>query len=216
MLEARQQGKIRFIGISAHARHIALEAIDSGLYDTVQYPLSLISNEDDLHLAALCQQRNVGLIAMKALSGGLVKNIAVAYAFMRRYKNIVPIWGIEKMQELEEFLRLDAAPPQWSEAMDLAVDEERRQLSGNFCRGCGYCLPCPADIDLPLVARIGLAAQRMPPSIYASEEWQAKVRKVPDCIECGQCAQRCPYELVTYELIKEQAAKYWAAQTLCV
>jgi aryl-alcohol dehydrogenase-like predicted oxidoreductase len=206
---ARQQGKARFIGLTSHALPVALEAARSGFYDTVQYPLSLLSSDKDLELIAVCAQNNVGLLAMKALGGGLVRNIPAAFAFMRRFPNLVPLWGIEKMKELEEFLALEANPPQWGPEIEAAVAKERAELQGNFCRGCGYCLPCPADIDIPTVARSGLSSRRMPAQIFASQEWQNKVKQAEECLDCQQCAARCPYELRTYELIKEQAQIYW-------
>jgi predicted aldo/keto reductase-like oxidoreductase len=212
LLTARRQGKTRFIGLTSHALPVALEAAGSGLYDTVQYPLSLLSSDKDLELIEVCKQNNIGLLAMKALGGGLVRNIPAAFAFMRRFENLIPLWGIEKMKELEEFLALEASPPPWGPEIEAAVARERADLQGNFCRGCGYCLPCPAEIDIPTVARSGLAARRMPAVIIGSAEWQGKVQRADECLECQVCASRCPYELKAYEIIKEQAQIYW--QTL--
>jgi aryl-alcohol dehydrogenase-like predicted oxidoreductase len=207
MLSARQAGKIRFIGLTAHAIAVALEAARSGLYDTIQFPLSLLSDEQDLELVTVCRRHNLGLLAMKALGGGLIRHIAAAFAYMRRLQNVVPLWGIEKMSELEEFLRLEAHPPVWGPESEAAIARERQELQGSFCHGCGYCLPCPAEIDIPTVARSGLSSRRMPPRLF--QAWRDKVRQADNCLQCGECAARCPYRLNTPELIKEQAAIYW-------
>lgn len=209
MLRAKEEGKIRSIGLTSHALPVALEAAASGLYDAVQYPLSLLSAERDLELIDVCREHNVGLLAMKGLGGGLISHIPAAFAFLRRYDNLVPLWGVEKMSELEDFLALEAAPLQWTEELEQAVAREREALQGNFCRGCGYCLPCPAKIDLPTVARMGLSSRRLPRETFASDEWREKARSVDDCIDCGKCATRCPYEIKTFQLIREQAAMYW-------
>ena len=101
LLEARRKGMIRFCGFTNHRLDVARAAIDSGLFDTLQYPLSPMSSADELALSAVCQSRDIGLIAMKAMCGGLITNAAAAFAFLRQYDNVVPIWGIQRMSELE-------------------------------------------------------------------------------------------------------------------
>ncbi len=145
---------------------------------------------------------------MKALSGGLVRHIPAAYAYMRRFENVVPIWGIQKMEELEQFLALEADPPAWDMTMQTLVEEERNELSKNFCRGCGYCLPCPEDIAIPMLARMQLFLARGPWRREMAPETQAKYAKAENCTNCGQCASRCPYELDPAALAKEHYAYY--------
>ena len=103
LLEAQRQGKCRFIGITSHRRAIAEEAAKSGLYDTIQFPVSHISPQEDIDLIALCKELNLGFIAMKALSGGLLTSAEAAYAFFQQFDNAVPIWGMQKKEELAQF-----------------------------------------------------------------------------------------------------------------
>jgi aryl-alcohol dehydrogenase-like predicted oxidoreductase len=147
-LEAKASGKIRHIGLTSHRLEVAVEAAKSGLYETVQFPLSYLSDGKDLELAAICGENNVGLIAMKALAGGLVTDARLAWVFLRQYENIVPIWGIQRVSELEEFLSFEKNPPKYDEEIKSAIASDREDLSGNYCRGCAYCLPCPANIEL--------------------------------------------------------------------
>ena len=160
MLEARQKGMIRFIGLTSHRLGLALEAAASRLYDTIQFPLSSLSSQADLQLIEACRAADAGFIAMKALSGGLITNIAANFAFLRQFDNLVPIWGIQRQTELEEFLALEERPPVLDAATLAELDLERAALSGSFCRGCGYCLPCSADIPISMAARINLLIAR--------------------------------------------------------
>lgn len=208
LLEAQRKGMVRFIGITCHRLAVAREAVASGRYDTVQFPLSSISSEEDLALAGACRKADVGLIAMKALSGGLLTSAASAFAFLRQYENVVPIWGIQRESELDEIVALDADPPTLDAALREAIRRDRKELSGNFCRGCGYCLPCPADIPIPMAARMALLLRRAPYEPLLSDEWQEKMRRINDCTECRQCAERCPYGLDTPNLLKRMLEDY--------
>jgi aryl-alcohol dehydrogenase-like predicted oxidoreductase len=210
LLEAQEQGMTRFVGVTNHKLDLAIQAAESGLYDTVQFPLSAISSDRDLTLADVCKAHDVGLIAMKALCGGLLTNARLAFAALRRFDNIVPIWGIQRESELDEFLALEANPPQLDAEMLAAIEREKAELSGDFCRACGYCLPCPADIPIPMAARMSYAIRRMPSSRFLTPEWEEQMRRIEDCQECRQCADRCPYGLDTPALLKRMLAEYLA------
>ena len=208
MAEAKQQGKIRFIGITNHGLPRAKEAIESGLYDTLQFPLSYLSTDAELELSSLCKQANMGLIAMKALSGGLITDSATACAFLAQYGNIVPIWGIQREKELDEFLAYNQNTPALTEAMKQRIAQDRQELSGEFCRGCGYCMPCPAGIEINNCARMSLLLRRAPQSVHLNAEWQAKMMKVKECKHCGRCKSKCPYGLDTPELLRKNLEDY--------
>ena len=208
LMAARQQGKCRFIGITNHRLDVALQAARSGLYDTVQFPLSALSADKDLELPEVCARHDIGLIAMKALSGGLLDNAAVAFAGLRRFDNVVPIWGIQRLEELDEFLALEADPPALDAAMLAEIARYRQELSGNFCRGCGYCLPCPAEIPINTAARITFLMRRSPSARFLTPEFQEQMRRINDCQACGHCTDNCPYELDTPALLKRQLAGY--------
>ena len=208
LLEAKKLGLTRFIGMTNHQLKLADEAVRSGLYDTLQFPLSALSSPEELALIALSKQHDVGLIAMKALCGGLLTNIDAAFTFLRQFDNVAPIWGIQRESELDQFLALEKNPPKLDAGMLAEIDREKQALSGDFCRGCGYCLPCPAEIPIPMAARITLLMQRAPTADFLTPEWQAKMRRVEDCIECGHCIDHCPYGLDTPALLKKTYAEY--------
>lgn len=208
MLEAKEQGKIRFIGITNHRMEVAEEAVRSGLYDTLQFPFCYLASEKDLELVKLCKENNVGFIAMKALSGGLITDSAAAYAYLSQFDHVLPIWGVQRESELDEFLSYIENPPVLDEKMKEQIEHDKIQLSGNFCRGCGYCLPCPAGIEIPTSARMSLLLRRSPAEQWLSEKWQVNMKKIEDCIGCNHCVNHCPYGLNTPELLKANYEDY--------
>lgn len=208
MLEARDKGLIRHIGITNHRLAVAVEAVESGLYETLQFPFCYLSSEKEIELVKLCKEKNVGFIAMKALSGGLITNSAAAYAYLAQYDNVLPIWGIQKEEELDEFLSYMEHPPVLDEALSAVIERDRQTFAGDFCRGCGYCMPCPAGIDIPNAARMSLLLRRAPTSVYLSDAWREKMSLVADCIHCGHCKEHCPYGLDTPRLLEENWKDY--------
>ncbi|MBW9153176.1 aldo/keto reductase [Clostridium estertheticum] len=208
LLEAKKKGLIRFIGITNHKLKNAMEAAASGLYDTIQFPLCSLSSDDDLLLIKECKKRNVGLIAMKALSGGLITDASSAFAFLRQFDNVVPIWGIQRETELDEFITLEKNPPLLDDIMWSIINKDRSELSGDFCRGCGYCLPCPAGIEIPTSARISLLLKRAPYQGFLDDSFKEKMELINNCINCGHCKNHCPYKLDTPNLLKRELKNY--------
>lgn len=208
MLEAKKQGRIRYIALTNHRLAVAREAVESGLYDLLQFPFSYLADPKDEELVRLCAENNVGFVAMKALSGGLITNSAAAYAYLAQYENVLPIWGVQRESELREFLSYVSNPPVLTPELSAVIAHDRRELAGNFCRGCGYCLPCPAGIDIPTAARMSLLLRRSPTQGWLSEENQEKMQRVENCIHCNHCANHCPYGLDTPRLLADNYADY--------
>lgn len=210
MLEAKAQGKIRHIGITNHKITVANEAVASGLYETMQFPFSYLASKKELKLVADCKEADMGFIAMKGLSGGLISNSACAYAFMNQpqFAHVAPIWGMQREQELDEFLAHGECPPVLDEELQAIIEHDVKQLSGDFCRGCGYCMPCPAGIEINNCARMSLMLRRAPQAGWLSKEWQEKMAKIENCLHCNACMKKCPYELNTPELLAKNYENY--------
>ncbi len=207
MLEAKEEGLIKHIGITTHKITIAHEALDSGLYETLQYPFSYISGEEELKIVKRCKELDVGFIAMKAMGGGLLKNAKASFAYMNQFDNVLPIWGVQHMSELEEFLSLPS-DLLVDESLQKDIEEDKKVLGDNFCRGCGYCMPCPEGINISLCARMSLWIRRFPTEPNMDEKTQQTMHKTKDCIECYACVDNCPYELDIPELLKENYEDY--------
>ena len=208
MLELKEQKMIRHIGISCHDRNRAEEAILSGNFATMQYPINPLSTPEELALIELCQENDMGLLAMKALSGGLIRNAAVSFAFLRQYENVVPIWGIQHTWELDELLGHEANPPALTAELQAEMEQYRKELSGSFCRGCAYCQPCPVEIPIFMAARMSLMLNRASVPMYTTPAWQENMRKIENCTGCGVCKTKCPYKLDIPELLKSELVKY--------
>lgn len=208
MLEAKQKGLIRHIGITNHRLHVAKQAIESGLYETLQFPFCYLATEKDIELVELCKEADMGFIAMKALSGGLITNSAAAYAYLAQYDNVLPIWGVQRERELDEFLSYIENPPKMTEELQTVIDSDRAQLQGEFCRGCGYCMPCPAGIEINNCARMSLMIRRAPAAAQMTPAMQEKMKKIEDCLHCGKCKSKCPYGLDTPTLLQKNYEDY--------
>ncbi len=208
MLEAKDKGLIRHIGITNHRINIAHEAADSGLYETIQFPFSYLATEEEKNLVIRCKELNIGFIAMKALAGGLITNSAAAYAFLAQFDHVLPIWGIQRENELDDFLSYRKQAPILNEELLAIIQHDKDALRGEFCRGCGYCMPCPANIDIPTSARMSLMIRRAPTTVYLSDEWKEKMKKIEACINCNHCKNHCPYGLDTPKLLKSNWMDY--------
>lgn len=203
MCRAREEGKIRFIGITNHRPDVAREAVASGLYATLQFPFNYLSSEAEIALAEACRDNGMGFIAMKALSGGLITHAVAACAWLSRFDHVIPIWGIQRERELEEFLACIRETPLLDAAMQAVIEADRADLQGDFCRGCGYCMPCPQGIAISMCARASLLLRRAPTGIILGESGREMMRKVETCTECGLCASKCPYGLDTPALLRK-------------
>ncbi|GHT01794.1 aldo/keto reductase [Bacteroidia bacterium] len=211
MLEAKRQGKIRFIGITNHSIFVAEEAVLSGLYDTLQFPFSYLSTERERTLVRLCKDKNVGFIGMKALCGGLITNSAAAYAYLNQsdFDNVLPIWGIQRENELGEFLGYRQNPPTLTKDLLNVIEKDKAELAGNFCRGCGYCMPtCPAKIQINNCARMIQLIRRSPSAQWLTPDFQRVMQNIANCTECGICRTKCPYDIDTPTLLKENLEDY--------
>lgn len=208
-LEAKKQGKIRHISITNHRLAVAQEAIDSGLYATLQFPFSYLSGAQEQKLLDGCREKKMGFIAMKGMAGGLIRDGLAAAAFMEQQEGVVPIWGVQHEWELDQFLSCVREGAVLTEERKATIEHDRRELIGEFCRGCGYCMPCPAGIEINNCARMSLMLRRAPAAAWLTPEWQEKMHMIANCLHCNQCKAKCPYGLDTPNLLQLNYEDYW-------
>ena len=208
MLEAKEQGLIRHIGVTAHLLSVAFELAESGLYETLQFPFSYLASDDEVRLVDTCARKGVGFVCMKGMAGGLITHSAAAMAFMDRYPTVLPIWGIQRTNELEEWLSYMDHTPTFDDEVRSFIERERTELAGDFCRGCGYCMPCTQDINIGQCARMSLMIRRAPSKQWLEEKWQTEMERIETCTACGVCQARCPYDLQIPSLLRKNLVDY--------
>jgi aryl-alcohol dehydrogenase-like predicted oxidoreductase len=209
-LEAKRAGKIRHIGITQHSYDRALEAVDSGLYESLQYPFNHLAEPREEQLVRRCEEKGVGFIAMKALSGGLITDASVPYYYLREFGNVVPIWGVQRMEELEDILKLSETETFDEPLLRARIEADRAELSGAFCRGCGYCMPCPVGIPINMANRMTQLITRSPSAPLLTDAWRAQMERIELCTACGACEKKCPYHLKPYETLRAHLEFYRA------
>ncbi len=207
LLEAKEQGKIRHIGITAHKIGVAEEIAESGLYETLQFPFSYLATDRDVALVKKCEENNMGFIAMKGLSGGLLNNADACMAFMSQFP-VLPIWGIQRESELDEWLSFFRKDITMTDEMKQIIVKDRSEMLDEFCRGCGYCAPCTADIIINQCARMSQLIRRAPSATWLSEHWQKEMMKIENCVDCNLCKPRCPYGLEIPSLLRKNLEDY--------
>lgn len=208
MLKAKEQGKVRHIGITNHRLAIAKEAILSGLYETLQFPFSYLAGPKDIELVDMCRKADMGFVAMKALSGGLITDSRAAFAYISMYDNVLPIWGIQREAELKEWLSYMDDAPIMNDEIRKIIEKDVNELSGEFCRGCGYCMPCPVGIQINNCARMSLMLRRAPSDAWLNETWQKNMAMIENCLHCNSCKSKCPYGLDTPTLLEKNLCDY--------
>jgi len=205
LLEARDAGHVRHIGVTSHNLDLALEMIEHSAFETVQFPFNLVTSEPADALIPKARRLGLGFIVMKPLCGGQYDNARLAFKFLNGYPDLVAIPGIERPEEIEEIVSLvesgeTLTGDEKAEAAAIAA-----KLGRLFCRRCGYCQPCRQGVSITMAMTFEGAAKRMPREQLV-KDWALRVAKVPDlCIECGECEEKCPYELPIVETIKRTA-----------
>jgi predicted aldo/keto reductase-like oxidoreductase len=201
--EALQAGKIRHIGISSHNLDTAIEAVKSGLFETVQFPFNYVTREPADELIPLAKELDVGFIGMKPFAGGLLDNATLSIKYVLQFDSVVPDPGIEAVEEIEEIVSIVESGDWALTAQEQQEIETRRaELGTQFCRQCGYCQPCPQEIPISMVMITQGMWKLWPRETFL--DWMGRVTdKARNCIECGECETRCPYHLPIREMIAE-------------
>jgi len=151
----------------------------------------------------------MGFIAMKGMAGGLIRDGYAAAAFMETQPDVVPIWGVQREWELDQFLDCVKNGAVLTDERKATIERDRVELTGAFCRGCGYCMPCPQGIQINQCARMVLMARRAGERDWKTDYWQSEMKKIENCVHCNACASKCPYGLDTPRLLEENYHAYW-------
>ena len=206
--DAVKAGKVRHIGATAHSVDALAELLRHPEIETVMFPYNIVENQGEA-LFAQAKLQNVGVIVMKPMAGGSIEDGTLAMRYILRNENCtVAIPGMAELAEAEENAAAAGIEGPLTEDELARIETIREQLSGNFCRRCGYCAPCTVGIDIPSCFLMEGYLKRYDLADWARTRYAAMSAKASACIGCGKCEMRCPYELPIREKLREVAAAF--------
>ncbi|RLE53855.1 MAG: aldo/keto reductase [Candidatus Methanomethylicota archaeon] len=210
--DAKQDGRVRFIGITGHRPDVLVRAIETGEFDTVQFPFNYLSTEAGKELIPRAEELDVGMIVMKPLAGGELSSARAALRFIVQYPISTVIPGMKSIEEVEENAKTLFEEWKLTDEDLKIIDEDKQRLDKIFCRGCMYCLPCPQEIPISSLLRVESIIRRIGVTDSVRKIYEKAKEKVPNCVRCRQCEEKCPYNLPITEMLPKKLA--WLEEVL--
>ena len=208
IIRAKNQGLINHIGISCHSLDIAKQAVATELFETIMFPLNLITYEAAEELIPLARKYEVGFIAMKPLEGGILTNIPLALKYLLQFPDVVTIIGIQAVEEIIEVVNVADGPFTLTKSDQNEIERLRQELGNRFCRRCDYCQTCIQEIPISLALHYPSIAKRLPSTQILLGFVADAMEKAANCDKCGACEERCPYGLPIRDMLEDYVAQY--------
>lgn len=210
LLEAKAAGKIGHIGLTAHMAAVFERALDCDWVETIMFPYNIVETQGEA-LMRRCTEKNVGFIAMKPLAGGALEDATLALRFIRQNPDVtVVIPGMYSVEEAKENLAaMQNDTPLTPRELE-RIETIRGELGTQFCRRCNYCQPCTAGIGISGIFVLEGYLQRYGLGDWAKARYAAMDKKAGDCVGCGACEARCPYQLPIREMLARCKAEFGA------
>ncbi|AKL96024.1 aldo/keto reductase [Clostridium aceticum] len=203
LVEAKMEGKVKEIGISSHSLEIIEKVVETDDFATIQFPYSAVERQAEA-VFKRAAERDIGVIVMKPLSGGALNNGNLALRFILENKSVsVVIPGIDNAQQVYENSEVGIAYKPLSDDERKTLTEIADKLGLTFCRRCGYCLPCPQKIDIPTQFLLSGYYTRYDLQDWALDRYGTLPAKASDCLDCGACEPKCPYDLPIRDMLRE-------------
>lgn len=209
---AKKEGMVKHIGITCHQIDVAKKAVVSERFETIMFPFNFVTSEAAEELLPLCRRYDVGFIAMKPLAGGMITNVRIAIKYLMQFPDVVICCGIEKASEVEEIVKIVEGPVEMTSAELDEMHRLKRELGSRFCHRCDYCQPCKEGIAISTVLIFPSLLRRSRPETIFDGPWAQAVEKAAGCTQCGECEQRCPYQLPIREMIAEHVSLFRKAK----
>jgi len=206
--EALSKETIRYLGISSHSLEVAREAVISGKFDTIQFPFNFVYEDAAKELIPLAKEQGVGFIGMKPFAGGMILKANLALKYILQFENVLPDPGLETIEQVDEIIGLLESP------LDIKADEQaemeliRAELGTKFCRQCGYCQPCPNGVNISLIMIAPIMWKLWPHENLTSSWYKNAIESGNQCLQCGECEDKCPYQLPIREMIRDNLIFY--------
>lgn len=207
LVEAKEAGKIGHIGVTSHSADFLLSIVEKGEFETVQFPYNLLETQAK-ELFDLCGQLDIGVIAMKPAAGGALPNVPLSLKFILNHPSMtLAIPGMDSLDQVGVNAAVGKNSLEITAEEQAEIDDIRTKMGNSFCRRCGYCLPCPQGIDIPNQFLLEGYLSRYSLPEWSHVRYDAQVKKASDCVACGVCETRCPYDLPIIEMLSTVVEK---------
>lgn len=201
LVEAKEKGLIGHIGVTSHSLEFMENIIKTDMFETIQFPYNIVETQAE-EVFKKAKDNNIGIIVMKPLAGGAITNAKVAIKYILNNENIsVVIPGMESVDQVKENNKIKEG--QYTDLEIKNIKEVKQLLDNDFCRRCGYCLPCTKGINIPFVFLCEGYVTRYNLGEWGLSRYQTLPAKASDCISCKVCESRCPYKLKISEKMKK-------------
>lgn len=207
VIKAKEAGKLRHIGVTSHSLQMAVKLVRTGLFSTIQFPFNFIETDAASELFPLARELGVGILVMKPFAGGVIDNAEIVFRFLRQYPDAIPIPGYDSEERVDQIVDIYDRPNIVTDRDTALMDEYRGKLGKAFCRRCEYCMPCSQGVKITMSMGYPIFVSRMGPKV-ASRFARIPMDSAALCTECGECVQRCPYELPIPEVLKRNYELY--------
>ena len=208
LMEAKAAGKIGHIGITLHTYPLFEKALEMDWVETIMFPYNIVETQGE-DLLAKCTEKNIGFICMKPLAGGAIEDATLALRFIAANDNVtVVIPGMAAPEEIAQNIAAVCDTTPLSDKEKEAMEAVRASLGTHFCRRCNYCAPCTAGISIYSVFLMDGYLTRYGLADWARMRYAGMEKTASDCVDCGVCETRCPYNLPIRQMMKEVAAKF--------
>ncbi len=202
LIEAKEEGKIKHIGITSHNKDMLSQAVEYSQFETIQFPFNPIENQG-LDVFKEAKEKNIGIIGMKPIAGGVFREAQLSLRYIINSEMItLAIPGMDSVDQVVENAYAGKKIIALNEEEQKLIDKEVKELGEDFCRRCGYCTPCPQGINIPLMMVLENYVKRYNLNDWAVDRYNAQINKASHCIECGVCEGRCPYNIPIINRLK--------------
>lgn len=208
LVEAKEAGKIGHIGITSHSADLLKIALETDCFDTIQFPYNPVETQGE-GAFKLAKQKNIGVILMKPIAGGAIRQGEVSIKYVLNNPNVsVAIPGMDSLEQVEKNAAVAKNDLSLTAEELEVIKEIKKELDGGFCRRCNYCAPCTQGIDIPLQFVVEGYLMRYNLEDWANDRYNSLAVKAEDCVQCGACESRCPYDLPIGEMMKRVSKNF--------